>query len=359
MEFPKKIWRENLELLISMDDFLVKEEGLTLRECLQVIDRGGVQLAIVVDNQGCLFGVLTDGDVRRALLSGASLDDGASPFINRKPVTLSGESSLMARQLCQQHDVKHVILGAIGHAPIGVYRYKSMSLEMPPAFILAGGKGIRLRPLTLEKPKPLIEVGGRPILHRVLESLSEMGVEKVYLSVNYMGEKIEESISDGSQFGLNVEYVYEQEPMGTAGPLALLKDLNEIEELLVMNADLLSNADFRSLVAHHRKLGNHLTIAVREHLTFIPFGVVKVDHGVVSGIEEKPSYLDLVSAGIYCMSNPVFSLIPTSPSDMPDLINTAVAKGKNVGAFPIHQRWIDVGSHADLQRAQDIFQEDS
>jgi dTDP-glucose pyrophosphorylase len=346
-----------LELLISMDDFLVKEEGLTLRECLQVIDRGGVQIAIVVDNQGCLFGVLTDGDVRRALLSGARMEDGASPFINRNPVTLSGESSLMATQLCERHDVKHIILGAIGASPIGLYRYKSKAIEMPPAFILAGGKGIRLRPLTLEKPKPLIEVGGRPILHRVLESLSEMGVEKVYLSVNYMGEKIEESISDGSRFGLSVEYVREQEPMGTSGPLALLKDLNKIEELLVMNADLLSNADFRSLVAHHRKLGNHLTIAVREHLTSIPFGVVKVDDGVVSGIEEKPSYLDMVSAGIYCISNPVFSLIPTSPSDMPDLINHAVANGNNVGVFLMHQRWIDIGSPGDLQRAQEMFKE--
>jgi len=284
---------------------------------------------------------------------------GHPPFINRNPVTLSSESLLMARQLCERHDVKHIILGAIGALPIGLYRYNSKAIEMPPAFILAGGKGIRLRPLTLEKPKPLIEVGGRPILHRVLESLSEMGVNKAYLSVNFMSEKIEESISDGSLFGLSVEYIHEQEPMGTAGPLALLKDLNKIEELLVMNADLLSNADFRSLVAHHRKLGNHLTIAVREHLTSIPFGVIKVDNGTVSGIEEKPSYLDMVNAGIYCISNPVFSLVPKAPSDMPDLINTAVAKGMKVGAFPIHQRWIDVGSHADLQRAQDMFQEDS
>jgi dTDP-glucose pyrophosphorylase len=339
-----------------MDDFLVKEEGLTLRECLQVIDRGAVQLAIVVDSHGDLVGVLTDGDVRRALLSGASMEDGASPFISRNPVTLSRESSLMARQLCERYDVKHVILGAIGASPVGLYRYKSKAIEMPPAFILAGGKGIRLRPLTLEKPKPLIEVGGRPILHRVLESLSEMGVNKAYLSVNYMSEKIEESISDGSRFGLSVEYIHEQEPMGTAGPLALLKGLNEIEELLVMNADLLSNADFRRLVAHHRKLGNHLTITVREHLTSIPFGVVKVDNGVVSGIEEKPSYLDLVSAGIYCISRPVFSLIPTSPSDMPDLINAAVASGKHVGAFPIYERWIDVGSHGDLQRAEEMLE---
>jgi len=339
-----------------MDDFLVKEEGLTLRECLQVIDRGAVQLAIVVDSHGDLVGVLTDGDVRRALLSGASMEDGASPFISRNPVTLSRESSLMARQLCERYDVKHVILGAIGASPVGLYRYKSKAIEMPPAFILAGGKGIRLRPLTLEKPKPLIEVGGRPILHRVLESLSEMGVEKVYLSVNYMGEKIEESISDGSQFGLSVEYIHEQEPMGTAGPLALLRNLNDIEELLVMNADLLSNDNFRTLVHHHRKLGNHLTIAVREHLTSIPFGVVKVDNGVVSGIEEKPSYLDMVSAGIYCISRPVFSLIPPSPSDMPDLINAAVASGKHVGTFPLYQRWIDVGSHGDLQRAREEFE---
>ena len=346
-----------MELLNSIDDFSVKEEELTLRSCLQAIDQGGVQIVIVVDNRGGLVGVLTDGDVRRAMLSGAKLEDGASPFINRKPVTLSGESSSMARQLCERHDVKHVILGAIGSSPSGLYRYKSMVIKMPPAFILAGGEGIRLRPLTLEKPKPLIEVGGRPILHRVLESLSETGVNKVYLSLNYMGDKIEESISDGSRFGLNVEYVYEQEPMGTASPLALLKDLNDIEELLVMNADLLTSADLSSLVSHHREIGNHLTIAVREHLTTIPFGVVKSDNGAVSGIEEKPSYLDMVSAGIYCISKPVFPLVPTSPSDMPDLINAAVANGNNVGAFLIHQRWIDIGSPGDLQRAQEMFKE--
>ena len=344
-----------MELLVAMDDFLVREQGLSLRECFGAIDKGAAQLVVVVDHRDCLVGVLTDGDVRRALLSGASLEASASPYINRNPITLVSESSLAAIRLCEQHEVNHVILGEVGASPKGVYRYQPRALKMPSAFILAGGKGIRLLPLTLEKPKPLIEVGGRPILHRVLESLSEMGVHKVYLSVNYMSEKIEESISDGTRFGLSVEYVHEEEPMGTASPLALLKNLNDIEELLVMNADLLSNADFRSLVAYHRGQGNHLTVGVREHLTTIPFGVVKVDNGVVSGIEEKPSYLDMVSAGIYCISKPVFSLIPTSPSDMPDLINAAVAGGKIVGAFPIQQSWIDVGSHGDLQRAQDMF----
>jgi len=223
--------------------------------------------------------------------------------------------------------------------------------KMPPALLMAGGKGVRLRPLTYQTPKPLIEVAGTPVLHRVLNSLYKNGFEHVFLSVNYLAEKIEASIGDGSEFGLTVQYVREQEAMGTAGSISLVPDVQQFEDLLIMNADLIVDMDFHYFIKDHRESDNDLTVAVHEHVTQIPFGVVRMKDGLLTAVQEKPIYNDLVSAGIYCVSNRVTSQIANSPLDMPELINSSISRGQKVGAFSTHRSWIDIGNREDLSRA--------
>jgi len=342
-----------LKLIKELKNLVVLEEFLTLRESMEVIDRGALQIAMVLDPDGNLVGILTDGDVRRALLLGSSLEDSASNVINRSPICIAENSQESTMSVATKYGLNQVILGKIGLPPVGIFVTSAGSkvLTMPPALVMAGGKGIRLRPVTKHTPKPLVEVAGTPVLHRVLKSLSESGFTKVFISVNYLADQIENSIGDGGDFGLEVEYVHEEEAMGTAGSIGLIPNFKKIEEILVMNADLVADIDFPGLVAEHKNAKNDFTVLVRENITQVPFGVIRMANGVVGGVQEKPSYSDLVSAGVYCISNSVTALISASPLDMPALINTAISNGRRVGAYPMHRSWIDIGSREDLDRA--------
>ena len=343
----------------ELSKLIVNESGLTLRGAMEVIDCGGLQLALIVDSSGYLVAVLTDGDARRALLSGASLDDSALPFVNKNPVCCSQELPQAARSLAAQNGVNKVIHGKLGSPPLGVFVMDAImdDSKLPPVLIMAGGQGLRLRPITESKPKPLIEIAGQPILHRILYSLNDSGFKSVYLSINYLGNQIRESVGDGSQFGLKVTYVLEEEPMGTAGSIGLVSKISPPETLLVMNADLVVDFDFAELVEEHERGKNEITVVVKENITNVPFGVIRIADNKVVGLDEKPSYTDLISAGVYCISANITSTISPSPLDMPDLINSTIASGKTVGAFPIHRRWIDIGSHADLKLAQETVEE--
>jgi dTDP-glucose pyrophosphorylase len=348
-----------MRLRKDISKLIVNDTGLTLRGAMEVIDKGGLQIAIIVDSSGNLVAVLTDGDARRALLSGASLDAPALPYLNYKPVCCAEELPLVARGLASGAGVNKVIFGTLGSQPLGVFSLDGImdELELPPVLVMAGGQGLRLRPITESKPKPLIEIAGKPILHRILHSLHESGFKNVYLSINYLGDQIKESVGDGSLFGLNVNYVIEQTPMGTAGSIGLISKIAPPETLLVMNADLVVDFDFADLVDEHERNENAITVVVKENITNVPFGVIRIVDGLVLGVDEKPSYTDLISAGVYCISGEITSSISAAPLDMPDLINSSIASGKRVGAFPIHRRWIDIGSHADLRLAQDTVEE--
>lgn len=337
----------------KIEKLLVSSELLTLRAVMKVIDQGGFQIALVVDGMGNLLGVLTDGDVRRALLGGAGMEDSAIPHLNRSPICLGDKSSTKASALAARKDVKQIVYGEVGGKPKGIYVFDSHVMNDPrtPVLIMAGGLGTRLRPLTDSTPKPLIEVAGTPILHRIISSLSTNGFREIYISINYLGMKIRESIGDGSDFGVKVSYVEEDSPLGTAGSIGLLRNLDEFNNLVVMNADLVVDMDFSSLLEEHLLNERDFTIAVKEHTTQVPFGVVRINSGSVVGIEEKPSYSDWVSAGVYCISKEVLSRITKERLDMPDLINSTIEAGLTVGAFPIHMNWIDIGNPNDLTRA--------
>lgn len=343
-----------LKLVTEFSKAIVCEDFLTLRKAMQAIDAGGLKAALIVDSEGKLCGLLTDGDVRRALLEGYSLVDSAHDVINRQPLCIPTPSMTLAKSLASDKGVDLIIYGVLGGEPNGIFVGDSDAInkELPPVLVMAGGKGTRLRPLTENKPKPLVEIAGVPVLHRILASLATNGFKTIYISLNYLGSQIEASIGDGKQFGLNVEYVSEESPLGTAGSISLITHLIGNQKLIVMNADLIVDLDFHNLVYEHEYSGNDLTIAVREIVTSIPFGVVKIKEGQVTSIEEKPSYSDLVSAGVYCIGKSARGLIGDLALDMPELINRTILAGLRVGAFPIHLDWIDIGTPSDLRRAE-------
>ena len=217
--------------------------------------------------------------------------------------------------------------------------------------IMAGGLGMRLRPLTDHVPKPMIPVGGKPMLEWILTAASEDGFRKFVLAVNYLGEQIEEYFGDGEDFGVHISYVKEKEPLGTAGALSLLSE-EQVDSIVVLNGDVLMQARLSEMVEFHRAEQADMTLAVKVLDTQIPFGVVSLKGSYVEEIREKPVYRDYVNAGIYVMEPEIIRTIPRmSRLDMPDLISQVLAD-RRVLAFPLHESWIDLGRRSDLEKAE-------
>jgi NDP-sugar pyrophosphorylase family protein len=225
--------------------------------------------------------------------------------------------------------------------------------RLNPVLLMAGGLGKRLRPLTKNTPKPLLKVGQNPILQTTLEKLIDDGFFHFFISVNYLGEQVREFFGDGSQWGIQIEYLQESEPLGTAGAISLLDKTRITEPLLVMNGDLLTKVNFGELLDFHNLHHSMATLCVREHEFKIPYGVVSGFESEMSRIEEKPAKKVFVNAGIYVLESklldgPIFS----GPCDMPTVLNQIVDEGEKVTMFPIHEYWIDVGNIQDFERAQ-------
>jgi NDP-sugar pyrophosphorylase family protein len=227
--------------------------------------------------------------------------------------------------------------------------------------ILAGGKGVRMRPLTYTIPKPLLPVGEKPIIEEIIERLREQGFSDLIIAVGYRAELIETFARDGAQFGVSIEYVRETQPLGTAGPLALVRDgcaLPANEPLLVMNGDILTDIDMRALVDAHGASANELTVATREFQLRHPYGVIQLEGDRITGIVEKPRVTDVVSAGIYVLSLAALDLVPKGQFyDMPDLVNAVIAQGRGVGAYPFDDAWVAIDSIDQLDDAARMLAE--
>jgi NDP-sugar pyrophosphorylase family protein len=229
------------------------------------------------------------------------------------------------------------------------------------AVILAGGKGVRLRPLTYTIPKPLLPVGEKPILEEIIERLKSFGLHELVIAVGYRAELIETYFRDGSQLGVSIEYVRETHPLGTAGPLAHVRDTIALpagEPLFVMNGDILTDLDMRGFIDTHRRTGRELTVVTREFQLQHPYGVLKLDGDRVTGIVEKPAVTDIVSAGIYAIQPSALNLIPADAFfDMPDLANKLIASGRTVGAYRFDGEWLAIDRIDQLEDAARLLAE--
>lgn len=340
----------------SWENAMIDPES-TLREVLESINAAGLRLVLVVDEEQNLLGTATDGDVRRALLSGLSLGAKVTEVMNSLPIVIDASASQeRIIEIMKSRDLL-VIPVLEGRRVVGIKTLKDM-LSKPkyenPVFIMAGGFGTRLSPLTDTCPKPMLNVGGRPILDTVLRSFVKAGFVNFYISTHYMPEKIHAYFGDGSSRNINITYVHEKEPLGTGGALGLLaQKLPGNLPLIMMNGDVLTSMDFNRLLEFHTKHNADATMCVREYEYQVPYGVIQGEGLNITSMVEKPIQRFFINAGIYVVSPKIVSSVPVNHRiDMPSLLEKSIELGGSVLKFPIHEYWLDIGRMDDFSRAQ-------
>lgn len=327
--------------------------GLPLEEALAVMAAAGSGVAVVRGAGGVAEGTVTDGGLRAAVLAGLDPEAPVDDVDLGEPLWVgpSAPDDEVADLLTRHH------LSAVpvvdGDRVIGSRSATEVGLVRPPttAVLLVGGRGSRLAPLTDKVPKPLLAIGGRTILERILDNLAAAGITDVHLAVNYMAELFETRLGDGAEAGVRLTYLHEREPLDTAGALSLLPR-RPVGPVLVLNADQITSLPFARLVEHHTRVGNAITVASFEHAVTVPYGVLQLDGATVTGIEEKPTVRMPCNAGIYVLDPDLLDLVPpATPYQMPSLISAAMEGGRQVGAFPIVERFIDIGTREELDKA--------
>ncbi|GEA22399.1 nucleotidyltransferase family protein [Vibrio harveyi] len=336
---------------------LIKPQS-TIRDALEIINTEALRVALVVDEQQTLLGVVTDGDIRRGLLKNLPLTDAVVKVMNTQPTTaLKATSREDLIKLMDLQDILSVPLLDADGKLIGLETLHE-ALHQPkyqnPVFIMAGGFGTRLKPLTDTCPKPMLHIGNKPILETVIRSFIKAGFVNFYISTHYMPEQIQDHFGDGSELGVNINYVYEEQPLGTGGALGLLpKNLPEDLPLIMMNGDVLTKVDFQRLLDFHVENNADATMCVREYDYQIPYGVINGEGNKISSMVEKPIQRFFVNAGIYVVSPHIIASVPKNYRiDMPTLLEQHMHERDNVLMFPIHEYWLDIGRMDDFNRAQ-------
>lgn len=335
--------------------------GTPVVDVLRLFERNSESIALVVDERNRLLGTVTDGDVRRAILKGVPLSAPVTDVMGRQPITLPEEGSReQAVMLMNRHAIRYLpVLSAEGRV-VGLLTLHDMTTPLHHdnwVVLMAGGEGRRLRPLTESCPKPMIRIGGRPILELILQSFIAQGFHRFFIAVNYMGEVIEEHFGDGARWGAEIRYLREESKLGTAGALSLLPERPHAP-FCVMNGDLLTRIDYASLFEFHRLSGCAATLGVREHSIDVPFGVVSLQNDRVLDIVEKPTYTHFINAGIYVLNPDCLDHLPSGqPADMPALLSRVLRSRQPVGSFPIHEYWMDIGRLSDLERAHQDYEQ--
>ena len=340
---------------------VVLNQHVSIREAIRIIDAGALQIALVVDADHRLLGTVTDGDVRRGILREISFDDPVCQVMNSRPVVAKVHQTQDEILALMKHRSLHQIpmVDESGRL-VGLEIMEALlqSRQLPNCVvIMAGGLGARLRPLTNDCPKPMLKVGGRPILETLVGNFLEQGFNRFYMAVNYKAEMIKEYFGDGARFGAEIEYLHESKKLGTAGALSLLPE-KPTEPLVVMNGDLLTKVNFQRLFDFHLQHRAMATMCVREYDFQVPYGVVNVDQHRILEIEEKPVHKFFVNAGIYVLAPEVLSFISADRyCDMPTVFEKLMEIGMETAAFPIREYWLDIGRMADFERAAVEFNE--
>lgn len=331
----------------------------SIKEAMKKIDEGAMKIALVTDENTKLLGTISDGDIRRAILSGINLDDEITNIYNTAPIKASIDTPVSELgKLAKRHHILRIpIVNEDNHLiSIELIEEMSTSSEKPNKVILmVGGLGTRLRPLTDNTPKPMLHVGGKPILETIIERFAAYGFVNIIMCIGYKSHVIQDYFGDGSDFGVNIEYVLEEKRMGTAGALSLLKERPK-EAFFVMNGDLLTNVNFDHFCDYHLANDAKGTMAVREYDFQVPFGVVNLeDHNIIS-IEEKPVHNFFVSAGIYMLDPSCIDMIPKDEFyDMPTLFDKMIDLHDKTISFPLREYWLDIGRIEEYEKANNEY----
>lgn len=333
----------------------------TIADSIRIIEEGGAQICLVLDGDSRLMGTVTDGDVRRAILRGLTLDRPVAEVMNHRPRAVGPDEgrdrihSLMAASLLRQVPIVDSDGRVVGLVTANDFLQPAGTARANAVVLMAGGLGNRLRPLTENTPKPLLKVGAKPLLETILETFIGFDFRKFYISVNYKAEMVKAHFGDGSAWNCQIEYLEESERLGTAGPLGLIPEA-PTAPLIVMNGDLLTKVNFASLLEFHREHRSAATMCVREYDFQVPYGVVNIEDHRITSIVEKPVHTFFVNAGIYVLDPAALALIPPGKYfDMIDLFDSILKRGDETAVFPIREYWMDIGRIDDFERANGEF----
>jgi dTDP-glucose pyrophosphorylase len=329
----------------------------TMEDVIQVLNNESFRIALIVDNNERLVGTVTDGDIRRGMLKNLSMNAASSDFMFTKPVVASIEDSrevILSRM--RDLDVLQIPILDGDRKVCGLetlHHLLKKSRYDNPVFLMAGGYGKRLKPLTDNTPKPLLKVGSKPILENILEQFINAGFHNFYISTHYKAEMVRDYFGDGSDWNVTIRYVHEEIPLGTAGGLGLLPSNLPNLPLLMINGDILTKIDFAELLGFHLKEGGDATMCVREYNFQVPYGVVKANGRRIISIEEKPVQKFFVNAGIYVFNPSLLDTIDgTSYLDMPSLLENKINDSGQVNIFPVYEYWLDIGVQEQFNQAQ-------
>jgi dTDP-glucose pyrophosphorylase len=329
----------------------------TLLDAMAALDRGGLQIAVVVNEKRRVLGTLTDGDIRRALLRQLPMSTPARDIMGRYPETAPASAS--KEEVLARMERRRLLQIPIVDEQDRIVSLQTLQDLLQPkhrensVLLMAGGFGKRLHPLTDNCPKPMLNVGDKPILEIIIENFVAAGFYRFFISTHYRSEMIRERIGDGRRWNIEVKYVHEDQPLGTGGALGLLPKTQIRESMIVMNGDLLTNLDFNKLLDFHDEHDGVATMCVREYKHCVPYGVIESDGLSVTSMVEKPEYLYFINAGIYVLAPSVLdTVVENQRIDMPALLEQRLKVGERVNIFPVHEYWLDIGSLEDFRRAQ-------
>lgn len=330
-------------------------------ETMKNIDKTAAQIALVVNENNQLLGTVTDGDIRRGILKGISLEDQVVKVMNPNPIIIQqGTSKQIVKKLFREKKLRQLpILNEKKQVVDVIFANDIFDTTTFDNWVvlMAGGLGTRLRPLTENIPKPMLKVGTKPILQTILENFIEYGFQKYYLSVNYKREIIKEYFGNGDEWGVNIQYLDEDRRLGTAGALSLFSEKPD-KPVIVMNGDILTKVNFRQLLHFHEENHSVATMCVREYQHQVPYGVVRIDGSALCSIEEKPIERYFVNAGIYVLNPETLDFIPKNEYfDMPSLFEVLIKQQKKTSVFPIREYWLDIGKMPDFEKANLEFAE--
>ena len=333
-----------------------------IRDAVQKIDEGAIGITFVVDESMKFKGSVSDGDIRRAMLKGVSLDDSVTNIINTGSVVGGHDiSDDQVLSLYQKRGIAQVPIvdesGFLIDIKTAREVISSRSVKEKPnrVFLMVGGIGSRLRPLTLDTPKPMLQIGGKPILQTIVENLKGHGFVRFTFCVNHMSDQIVDFFGNGEKFGVNISYIHEEQKLGTAGALGLYKE--EVSEpFIVMNGDIISNINFKQLIDFHRETSAVATLCVKEESYRIPYGVINLNDHYLESIEEKPVKTFFINAGIYVLSPATLARIPSGQYfDMTSLLTSLLNDDEKVSSFHLREDWLDIGRREEFDKAQERY----
>ena len=329
----------------------------TMQDAISVLDKVETKIIMVSDNSRKLIGTITDGDIRRALINQLGMEEKLSKFMFKEPsVALENDSESYILSIMRDRGLRQIPILDNDRRIIGLRSEKGLRKRQTrdnPVFLMAGGFGTRLKPLTNSTPKPLLNVSGKPILEIIIDQFIEAGFHIFYISIHYKADMFEQYFGDGRSLGVSIKYVYESSPLGTAGALSLMPpDLPDLP-VIVMNGDLLTKINLEELLLFHNHHEAAATMAVRDFNFQVPYGVVEIEDNKIKSLSEKPTQHFFINAGIYVLSRSLIRTIDKDKHlDMTTLLTEQLEKKENVAMFPIHEHWLDIGQHEQLEQAQ-------